>query len=146
MDEAESLAQQEISFNDVEVYKEWKLRRQIMTYIGYVQAFMFGIEYTSVSVSGLYYFSNDIRPSNPKLFYGMAMGFVSLSAVVANPIFGKIMDRTRKLKCLFILTMLFAAIGNFVYTISYSAWIPAFGRLICGIADGCYPIVTGILV
>jgi len=132
--------------NDMEVYREWKHRRQIITFIGYFQAFLFGLEYTSVGVSGLYYFSNDIRPSNPKLFYGMSMGAVYASAIFANPILGKIMDKTRRLKFIMLVALSFGMVGNFVYTISFSsAWVPVIGRFITGVSDGCYPVMTGIL-
>ena len=129
-----------------EIYKEWKRRRRIMTYIGYFQAFLFGLEYTSLGVSGLYYFSDDIRPSNPKLFYGMSMGAMYSSAVFANPILGRIMDKTRKLRSIIFATLSFGFVGNFVYLITYSAWFPVVGRFICGLADGAFAVMTGISI
>ena len=127
----------------MDIYGEWKRYRRMATYIGYFQAFIFGLEYTSVGVSGLYYFSEDINTSSPKFFYGMSMGAMYLSAVFGNPILGKFMDRTRKLKIIFLTTMAFSVVGNFVYVISFSAWFPVVGRFICGLADGCCAVMTG---
>jgi len=124
-------------------YKEWKQRRRLTTIIGYVHTFMIGLEYTSVSVSGLYYYKDDIRPSNPKLFYGISMAAFYVSAIFANPILGKMMDQTRQLRTIMLSVLLLNVLGNFVYTISFSSWFPIVGRLLCGVSEGCVPVMSG---
>ena len=131
---------------DNEAYKEWKHRRRIITYIAHIQAFLFGIEYTSISVSALYYFSEDFHTDDPNLFYGMSMAAVYGSAIFSNPIMGRLVDETRRLRIIILVALAFGVIGNFVYTISFSTpWLPVIGRFLAGIIDGCYPVMSGIL-
>jgi len=128
----------------MDVYKKWKRKRQITTIIYYLQAFMLGIEYTSASVSGLYYFKNDIPSSNPKLFYGISMAALYVSAIIASPMLGKIMDQTRQLRAIILTIIMLNVLGNFIYTISLSPLFPILGRLLSGVADACIPVMSGM--
>ena len=123
--------------------QEWyKLRHRTMV-IGLLHKSIFIFEYSSVSISALYYYQHSIENENPQLYYSLCMGVVYLVALFSSFHGGKYIDRTGNLREIVLMTIFLSICGNALYLISYSKWFPIIGRALCGLAEGARPGFAG---
>ena len=126
-----------------QILKKWKRRRKITTILAMIHVGIYGLEYSSISISALYYFHNTLRMNNPTLFYSLTNGAMFTSATLSSVLLGKYMDINRNARLIIISTVLLAVIGNFLYCLPYSPWLPVAGRFLCGFSDATMPVMTG---
>ena len=103
---------------------------------------LYAFETSAVSLSALYYFQYVVRVENPKLFYSLAVGAISLSSMIMSALVGRMVDRYRNLRKTSFLAVL-NVLGNLIYVFPFFNWFPIFGRFLCGIADGVRPAYLG---
>ena len=132
--------------SEVEVSKlkqTWYRKRQIVTYFGCVQLCVLYFEYSVVSITALYYYKETFKLENPNFYFGLSMAVLCASRVVSVFFCGPYMDRTRDLRKIVFVTTFFNTIGNLMYTMTYSKWLPIIGRFLCGISDGVRTSTSG---
>ena len=123
---------------------EWIKRRRISAYICIAYAFLIGLEYSSISISLLFYLTEDVGVDNPKKWYSGLMTALSLSASINGLLAGKFIDRTRRLRlCMLVFTAI-SICGNLLYTVHSSVWFLMIGRLLCGMCDAAQPVISGM--
>ena len=129
---------------DAPALKEWYAKRRMFTVIYTVQQCLIYFEYTAISISALYYYKETYRVSNPSFFYGISMASLYPATIIFVKLCGRFTDRTRDIRRVAFVTIAFSAAGNLIYTMTYSKWLPIFGRLLCGSGDGFRTAMAGI--
>ena len=121
----------------------WYRKRKMTTIIGLLhQAFIY-FDHSAVSISALYYYQSDFKADNPNRLYGITMLAYSVSLLVSTPFIGNYIDRTRNIRRLILTTLMFSVLGNLIYTMSFSKYLPIVGRFLCGLNDGARSSLTG---
>ena len=123
--------------------KKWKTKRKVTTILAMFHVGIFGLEYSAITISALYYFKDTLHAQNPALFYSLAVGAMFSSATISSAVLGKYMDVNRNARLIVIGTVTMAVLGNFMYCTPYSPWIPVAGRFLCGFSDAIMPVMTG---
>ena len=96
--------------------------------------FLVGVEYSVIIPTGWFYLQT--FPEEVHFWYfGMVLSVFSLTCAIFSPLLGLILDKTYKMKMLTFGATLLEIIGNIVYSLRYSKYIPLLGRAICGV--GC---------
>ena len=126
-----------------EIKRKWFRERKWTTAIGIAIKCLTFFEYFSISISGLYYYENSFNVSNPKFFYGCVMASIFVSGVISTYICGRYMDKTRDLRKIIIYLLICNIIGNLMFTMTYSPWLPVVGRFVCGISACSQVVFTG---
>ena len=121
----------------------WYRKRKWTTGIGIALKCLSFFEYGSISISGLYYYEYSFNVSNPKFFYGSLMSSIFVSSIISTYFCGRYMDKTRDLRKIVIFILICNIIGNLVFTMTYSPWLPILGRFICGISISAETAVSG---
>ena len=101
---------------------------------------MIGVEYSVVLPSALLYMETFNVSS---VFMGLVIAAYPFAGMISLPIFGWIYDKTKKTKQLILLLNLFQIVGNILYAIPYSKWLPLSGRFIAGLGDGFIACAIG---
>ena len=64
------------------------------------------------------------------------MGAMYASTFISVVMSAPYMDRSRNLRRITLATIVFSVIGNLTYTLSFSPYMPIFGRLLSSVKDG----------
>ena len=121
----------------------WYQKRKITTIIGIGFRCTYSFEYASNAISAIYYYRNSFQTDNPKFYYGCSMAAIFASAVISSRLCGWLMDKTRNLRRIVLTLVLFNIVGNLLYTLTWSPWLPVLGRLVCGVGAGIGTVVSG---
>ena len=130
--------------DDATALKAWYAKRRMFTVICTVQQCLIYFENSVVSISALYYYKDTFKVSNPSFFYGISMASLNFASIIFVNLCGRFTDRTREVRRVAFFTLAFSAVGNLIYTMTYSKWLPIIGRLLCGSGDGLRTAMAGI--
>ena len=125
----------------------WYSKRRWTTALAMAQTSLLFFEYSAFQISGLYYFEKDFPAlGNPKLFYSMCMGIIFLSGLISVIVCARYIEGTGDLRMVVTVTLALNALGNFMYTWTYSPYFALFGRFIAGANMGIQRAVSGKLM
>ena len=79
---------------------------------------------------------DSLQAEDPKFYYSLSMGAMYISIFISVITCARYMDKTRNLRRIALTTITFSIVGNLTYTITFSPYLPIFGRFLCGINDG----------
>ena len=125
---------------------EWKKKRQ-RTFISYcVMTSIIGLEYGIFPATILSYLQEGLHAENADLWFGMITASYFISSIICCLVITRYTDRTRNVKKTLIISCIFVAFGNFLYSIPSYAFVILIARLIQGIADSLLPIIQGEII
>ena len=131
---------QENIFLKIESDPLFILKRRLLTVAFSIRLFMIGVEYSVILPSALLYMKTfDVS----SVFMGLVIAAYPFAGMISLPIFGWIYDKTKKTKQLILLLNLFQIVGNILYAIPFSKWLPLSGRFISGLGDGFIACAMG---
>lgn len=125
--------------------KKWKRKRLASTLVGIAYNFVFGLEYTSILISLLYYLKEYFNPNTANFLYGIIVMISMLPGFLAGAI-GKIVDKTGNLKQWMCLLLLIVILGNLMYVVYFSIWFLIIGRFLTGVSVGLRSCIAGMLI
>lgn len=123
--------------------KDWYQKRRNTTIIVFLDKCLFAFESSAIGISALYYYQYTIKADDPKFYYSLAMGAMFFAALLTSVFVGRYVDRTRNIRGYMLITIMLAVIGNFMYALPFSKWLPIISRCLCGFADGGIPAIEG---
>jgi len=115
--------------------EKWERKRYWTTKAFSLECVMLGMEYSVTFLTLWLYIKSLVDTDYPKLFYSLVASSYLLAAVVLSVIIGRWVDRTRKIRKIFLFCNTMVIIGNVMYAMHFSPWFLVLGRLISG-ADG----------
>lgn len=115
--------------------KLWEKKRYWTTKAFTLECVMLGMEYSVTFLTLWLYIKEMVNTEQPKLFYSLVASSYLIAAVILSVIIGRWIDRTRKIRQIFLICNTLVILGNILYALHYSPWYLVFGRLISG-ADG----------
>ena len=115
--------------------KKWERKRYWTTKAFTLECIMLGMEYSVTFLTLWLYIKSLINTDYPKVFYSLVASSYLLAAVILSVIIGRWVDRTRKVRTIFLYCNTMVIIGNILYAMHFSPWFLVVGRLISG-ADG----------
>ena len=115
--------------------KLWEKKRYWTTKAFTMECVMLGMEYSVTFLTLWLYIKEMVNTEQPKLFYSLVASSYLIAAVILSVIIGRWIDRTRKIRQIFLICNTLVIIGNILYALHFSPWFLVFGRLISG-ADG----------
>ena len=115
--------------------KVWEKKRYWTTKAFTLECVMLGMEYSVTFLTLWLYIKDMIDTEQPKLFYSLVASSYLIAAVILSVVIGRWIDRTRKVRQIFLICNTFVILGNILYALHFSPWFLVFGRLISG-ADG----------
>ena len=120
----------------------FQLKKRLIITIFVLRYFLMGVEYSIILPTAILY----MRSFGAGTFFtGLTIAAYPTAAIISLPVFGYFYDRTKRLKELLLVLNLFQAIGNLVYALPYSIWLPLAGRFLAGIGDGFQALTVGEL-
>ncbi|XP_057313945.1 uncharacterized protein LOC130655233 [Hydractinia symbiolongicarpus] len=120
----------------------FKLRKRLLIVAFFLRFFVCGAEYSVILPTALIYLKS---LSAGYVFMGFVVAAYPFAAMISLPLFGYLYDKTKRLKELLLILNSFELIGNVLYALPYSKWLPAVGRLTAGIGDGFIALTVGEL-
>ena len=131
---------------EVEPPVGWKKQRKLTKYVFVIEAFLLGLEY-SISFLTLWVYLEQVTDTlnQQKKFYSLISVAYFISPILFGFYFGKILDKTRKVKLSFLLGNACIIGGNIMYSIPYSPYYLLTGRLIAGIGISLRSIMAAEL-
>ncbi|XP_066924052.1 uncharacterized protein [Clytia hemisphaerica] len=115
--------------------KQWERKRYWTTKAFTLECIMLGMEYSVTFLTLWLYIKEMINTDQPKLFYSLVASSYLIAAVILSVFIGRWVDRTRKVRQIFLICNTLVIIGNIMYAFHFSPWFLVFGRLVSG-ADG----------
>ena len=109
------------------------LKRRLLDLCFSIRMFFIGIEYSVILPSCLLYMKT-FDVSN--VYMGLVVAAYPFAGMISLPIVGRIYDKTKRTREIFILLNLLQIIGNVIYAIPFSIWLPLSGRFLAGLGDG----------
>lgn len=109
------------------------LKRRLLVLCFAIRMFFIGVEYSLILPSCLLYMKT-FDASN--VFMGLVVAAYPFAGMISLPIVGRIYDNTKRTRELFIVLNLLQIIGNIIYALPYSIWLPLSGRFLAGLGDG----------
>ena len=116
------------------------IKRRLLCIAFGLRMFFIGVEYSVILPSALLYMETF---NVSAVMDGFVIAAYPFAGMLALPIFGRIYDKTRKTRELILLLNSFQIIGNVIYAIPFSKWLPLSGRFIAGLGDGFLACATG---
>ena len=104
-----------------------QMKKKLLIAACFARMFFSGVEYSVIFPTAYLYMKSF---SDDKIFMGLVIAAYPFSSMVSLPIFGYLYDRTRRIRELMIILNMFQMVGNIVYSLHFSIWLPIFGRLI----------------
>ena len=109
------------------------LKRRLLVLCFSIRMFFIGVEYSVILPSCLLYMKTfDVS----SIFMGLVVAAYPFAGMISLPIVGRIYDKTKRTRELFIILNLLQIIGNIIYAIPFSIWLPLAGRFLAGLGDG----------
>jgi len=128
---------------DDALLRDWYRKRKITTIIIFIDKCLYAFEYSAIGITALYYYKYTIKADNPKLYYSLAMGAMFFLSLFASLFAGRYVDRSGNARKYMLITILLTVMGNFLYVLPFSKWLPILSRCLCGFADGAKPALEG---
>ena len=124
----------------------WKRQRKLTKYVFVIEAFLLGLEY-SISFLTLWVYLEQVTDTlnQQKKIYSLISAAYFISPILFGFYFGKILDRTRKVKLSFLIGNACIIGGNIMYSIPYSPYCLVAGRFIAGIGISLRSIMAAEL-
>lgn len=116
------------------------IKRRLLVCAFGLRMFFIGVEYSVILPSALLYMETF---NVGAVMDGFVIAAYPFAGMIALPIFGRIYDKTRKTRQLIFVLNTFQIIGNVIYAIPFSQWLPLSGRFIAGLGDGFLACATG---
>jgi len=115
-------------------------KRRLMMFALIVRMFLMGVEYSVILPSVWLY----VQTFNMDTwFMGMVVASYPFSAMLSLPIAGHIYDNIRRTREIILVLNLFQVVGNIMYAVPFSIWLPLCGRFLAGIGDGFLACAIG---
>lgn len=125
---------------------QWLKRRKRTTYVFYAQGLLLGVEY-SLTFTYLYIYLKDVLHTDEIiLFYSTISTVFLLTMIISSIVFGRLFDKFRNLRQMFIFFNGMIFLGNLLYCIPLSPWLLVFGRFFAGIGGASRSILSGEIV
>ena len=128
---------QELLYTDI-----FQLKKKLVVMSFILRYFLMGVEYSIILPTALLYMKT--FGAGP-FFTGLTIAAYPIAAIISLPLFGYLYDRTKRLKELLLVLNLFEILGNLIYALPFSIWLPLLGRFIAGIGDGFLALTVGEL-
>ena len=124
----------------------WKRQRKLTKYVFFVEAFLLGLEY-SISILTLWVYLEQVTDTlnQQKTFYSLISAAYFISPILFGFYFGKILDRTRKVKLSILIGNACIIGGNIMYSLPYSPYCLLIGRFTAGIGISLRSIMAAEL-
>ena len=116
------------------------LKKRLLLVTFFVRYLFVGAEYSVILPSVLLYMES---LAASKMFMGVVVAAYPLAAIISLPLFGYLYDRTKRTKELLLVLNGFQIIGNILYSLPYSKYLPVIGRFLAGLGDGFITLVVG---
>ena len=120
----------------------FQLKKKLVVMSFILRYFLMGVEYSIILPTALLYMKT--FGAGP-FMTGLTIAAYPIAAIISLPLFGYFYDRTKRLKELLLLLNFFEALGNLIYALPFSIWLPLLGRFIAGIGDGFLALTVGEL-
>ena len=120
----------------------FQLKKKLIVMSFILRYFLMGVEYSIILPTALLY--TKTFEAGP-FITGLTIAAYPIAAIVSLPLFGYFYDRTKRLKELLLLLNFFEIIGNLIYALPFSFWLPLLGRFMAGIGDGFIALTVGEL-
>ena len=126
-----------------EKLKTWEEKRTktICTYALY--KFALGMEYSLTFATLWLYLNTLVETSSPKLFYSLISASFHINGFVLTLIAGRVVDKYRNARTIYLMTTTLMAIGNFIYAIPFSPYYVLVGRFLSGAGVAIRPVCAG---
>lgn len=115
--------------------KAWEKKRYWTTKAFTLECVMLGMEYSVTFLTLWLYIKEMVNTDQPKLFYSLVASSYLIAAVILSVVIGRWIDRTRKVRQIFLICNTLVILGNILYALHFSPWFLVVGRLVSG-ADG----------
>ena len=126
-----------------EKHEQWLLIRK-KTFIAFcIICFGLGFEYSLIFPSLWYYMSEVIKTNYAELFYGIALSAYPASSIVGAFTIARYADHSKRTRFVVLMLLLCEIIGNLLYSIHFSPFLPVAGRLIAGFGDVANMVMVG---
>ena len=127
----ENLERKDVSF-------VWKRRLTVIAFC--IRMFLIGVEYGIILPSVWLY----LKTFNVETwFLGLVVASYTAAAMLCLPIVGRVFDKTKRTKELIMVMNMFEFVGNIIYALPFSPWLPLCGRFIAGLGDGFFAAASG---
>lgn len=123
---------------------KWKRKRLTSTVVCIAYNFVFGLEYTSILISLLYYLKGYFNPNTANFMYDIIVTISMLPGFLAGTM-GKVIDKTGNLKQWMCVVLLVITLGNLMYVVYFSIWFLIIGRFLTGVSIGLRSCIAGII-
>ena len=129
-------------------YIEWKKHRSRTRILANILIFFTGIESQCVEVTSIFYFHQNLGFSltDAAFYFTISETVFSTSNALSGISFGRYVDKTRRMRFVFLLNIVILCIGNLMYSIPYALWWVLVGRFLCGINESLQTTVCGELL
>ena len=115
-------------------------QRRLMLVTFIVRMFLLGVEY-SVILPSVWLYVQKFKMES--WFMGLLVALYPFSAMLSLPVVGVLYDRARRTKEIIVGLNCFQIVGNVLYAIPLSKWLPLSGRFIAGLGEGFFACVYG---
>ena len=101
-----------------------------------------------MEVTSIFYFHQSLGLSitDAAFYYTISETVFSTSNALSGISFGRYVDKTRRMRFVFLLNIVILCIGNLMYSIPYALWWVLVGRFLCGINESLQTTVCGELL
>lgn len=106
--------------------------------------FIIGVEFMAVTVSLLFYLKEHFSSENVNVIYTVIVAATLIPGLFGG-IIGSIVDKTRRLKEMTCILLIFMIVGNLLYTVYFSIWCLIIGRLLGGLSMVLRSCIAGII-
>lgn len=130
----------------LERWAQWKKRRR-QSFVGFlIVGTVIGMDYSFMFTTLYVYLRDTVKTGKPGLLYGLTISIYLAASFVFGAIFGRLVDRYRKVKLFTNITLVLQIIGILLYVIPKGIAYPMLGRLVSGIGDPYASICAGEVV
>lgn len=116
------------------------LRRRLLILAFSIRMFFIGVEYSVILPSCLLYMKT-FEVNN--IFMGLVVAAYPFAGMISLPIIGRIYDKTKRTRELILVLNFLQIVGNIIYAIPFSKWLPLSGRFLAGLGDGFMACALG---
>ena len=121
--------------------EKWKKKRKWTTYIFYAFATLLGLEYSAVVLSLMFYLKDTIKVDHAPRYYSIGMTAMCSSAILSSVTLGRFIDKSRNVRGFMLTVNAVNVIGNVIYSLNFSPYLPICGRFLCGVSDSMKSIL-----
>lgn len=103
------------------------------------------MEYNITFLTLWLYLKTLVKVEDPELIYGLVSVSYLLPATIASSFVGRLIDRTRSVRCTFFVLNAPVCTGNIIFSLPFLTVLLIVGRLLAGIAASLRPLINGEL-